>query len=890
MKSGLRFVKWAKRGKRYMGRQTTPQKRSALNRRLACEELEDRRLLSITLPTISNVSLAAGTTLYVPLNGASAGQTVSYSVTASDYSKVTPLMMPSSNQDIQMLVRINGIDKRMTFQLFDEFAPNTAAKIEALVDSGYYNGLEIYRNWKDSSNTPLCLQGGNCDPTYGTIKSTPIVPSIAEEFNPNLQFTGAGLLAMARTSTASTSSSEFFLTESAISTVRSSLDYNYTIFGFQTSGYDVVNTIAAMANKPGSSVGYLQTPVSITSASLITDTQNGVLQLSAPKGVTGTVAITVMASDETGATVMRTFNVTIAADSSSNPANPFSAKIPAAPTSVSFVPPVGSSNATDLDHSLLFQVSGVTAGNVVEILADGNVVGKVTASATTANVTTDSTIFFSDGAHKFTAIQVAMDQTVVVNEMNGSSTTALNKTADVPSLSSPAVEVTIGKSIVLSNSIVPENQPAGTVVGTLGTLDADASDTFTYSLFSGQGSTDNAQFKISGNSLLTNASFDYEAVTDHAYSVRIRSTDQHGLFTEKAFTIGVTDVNVPVIWGVVVVEAGTPKNGKLESNEKLKMTWAVSSERPIASSILTVDGRTISGIGGPYSKLYYSCTIGTWSAGTHAYVITAVDKTGASFSQSGTIDVTLATPPTPPSVFSPAVGEADKPKNGVFESNERLVITWGATSQNRIASQSVTVDGRAIAATVSGPFAKQYYSCPIGAWSAGTHGYTVTAVDSKGISSTISGAFNVKAAVPMPWTIDSVVVAEASATKDGKLDPSDPLKITWAATAQSGILSQTITVDGRTISSVSGPFSKQYYSCLIGAWSAGTHTYVITATDKKKAVYSKSGTFVVAAASSPAAQRASLLAAVMQEMGSPLGDSDASADGLTGVMFPLGRP
>ena len=56
-------------------------------RHLAMEPLECRQLLSITLPTIANVSLPAGTTMFVPLAGSDSGQTVNYSVTASDYSQ-----------------------------------------------------------------------------------------------------------------------------------------------------------------------------------------------------------------------------------------------------------------------------------------------------------------------------------------------------------------------------------------------------------------------------------------------------------------------------------------------------------------------------------------------------------------------------------------------------------------------------------------------------------------------------------------------------------------------------------------------------------------------------------------------------------------------------------
>ena len=41
---------------------------------------------------------------------------------------------------------INGVSQPMDFQLFDNLAPATTAKIEQLVQSGFYNGLEIYRN------------------------------------------------------------------------------------------------------------------------------------------------------------------------------------------------------------------------------------------------------------------------------------------------------------------------------------------------------------------------------------------------------------------------------------------------------------------------------------------------------------------------------------------------------------------------------------------------------------------------------------------------------------------------------------------------------------------------------------------------------------------------
>jgi uncharacterized delta-60 repeat protein len=95
--------------------------------------------------------------------------------------------------------------------------------------------------------------------------------------------------------------------------------------------------------------------------------------------------------------------------------------------------------------------------------------------------------------------------------------------------------------ISLSNASVPENQPGGTLVGTLAATDPDAGESFTFALTSGTGDTHNARFQIVGNELRTAESFDYEAGS--TFSVRVRVTDAGGLTFEKPFTITVTDEN-----------------------------------------------------------------------------------------------------------------------------------------------------------------------------------------------------------------------------------------------------------------------------------------------------------------------------------------------------------
>lgn len=93
--------------------------------------------------------------------------------------------------------------------------------------------------------------------------------------------------------------------------------------------------------------------------------------------------------------------------------------------------------------------------------------------------------------------------------------------------------------LTLTPDTVNENQPVGTTVGTLSAID-DAGDTHTYELVSGDGDSGNSAFWIDGDTLRTNAALDYEA--QNSYSIRVRATDQEGLFSEQVLIITVSDL------------------------------------------------------------------------------------------------------------------------------------------------------------------------------------------------------------------------------------------------------------------------------------------------------------------------------------------------------------
>ncbi len=104
-------------------------------------------------------------------------------------------------------------------------------------------------------------------------------------------------------------------------------------------------------------------------------------------------------------------------------------------------------------------------------------------------------------------------------------------------------------TIALDNLVLTNGSPESTPVGTLSTTDPNAEDEFFYALVSGDGSDDNAMFRIQGNQLLVTERVD--VTTKPSYNVRIRSTDALGLFSatsEATFAITIDETNsIPVV-------------------------------------------------------------------------------------------------------------------------------------------------------------------------------------------------------------------------------------------------------------------------------------------------------------------------------------------------------
>jgi hypothetical protein len=162
-------------------------------------------------------------------------------------------------------------------------------------------------------------------------------------------------------------------------------------------------------------------------------------------------------------------------------------------------------------------------------------------------------------------------------------------------------------------------------------------------------------------------------------------------------------------------------------------------------------------------------------------------------------------------------------------------MTWNAQDADGVASASLVVDGKSMS-QVRGPYtaaAGVNFSGVFGTLSVGTHNYTITVTDKLGNPSQYTGTFNVTGPA-----IGSVVVVIAQG------------RMTWNAQDSDGVKSSTLTVDGKAASKIRGPYSSASgvnFSGTFGTMLAGTHNYVITATDKLGNPSQYAGTFNVAA-------------------------------------------
>ena len=199
----------------------------------------------------------------------------------------------------------------MTFQLFDNLVPTLTNQIASLITStsSSYDGLQIFRVDGDVEQA-----GSPTNDGQGSL----LTNTYDDAYNPNLLFTNTGILALAKAADDG-NGSQFFITNQ----VEQQWDFQYSIFGILTAGDYIRQDIAALyANgqttvNPANGLNQPNNPVTITSVRFVNDTQDGVLELSAPYAPAGkTEKVSMTISDGTlGDTVTVPLTVNIVADS-----------------------------------------------------------------------------------------------------------------------------------------------------------------------------------------------------------------------------------------------------------------------------------------------------------------------------------------------------------------------------------------------------------------------------------------------------------------------------------------------------------------------------------------------------------------------------------------------
>ena len=96
-------------------------------------------------------------------------------------------------------------------------------------------------------------------------------------------------------------------------------------------------------------------------------------------------------------------------------------------------------------------------------------------------------------------------------------------------------------SISISDLSLIENIPGNSIVGTLSSVDIDSGEIPVYSLAIGLGDSDNNRFEITGSQLRIKDSPDHESQS--SYSIRLRSTDASGLYSENSYVLNVNNLN-----------------------------------------------------------------------------------------------------------------------------------------------------------------------------------------------------------------------------------------------------------------------------------------------------------------------------------------------------------
>jgi cyclophilin family peptidyl-prolyl cis-trans isomerase len=306
--------------------------------------LEAREVPSVTLGTIDQPNIANDKPIYIPVNVTNTPNGSVTTTVSSDNANVTASVV-TGGQSIRF--DVSGTDSNgvaftgsITVRLFTDAAPNAAQRLIDLVNSGYFTGKQFPRVLNN-----FMIQGGGTS----TSDNSPL-GSLPDEFNAAYTFASPGILAMANSGD-DTNNSQFFITDPKVLLANryQSGNFNYTIAGILTDGFDIYQKMitTTVADNGSGETSKPTNTISITGATVFTDTENAVIKLTPNSSFgTGSAKISVTASDGDGPT-SQDFTVTGVNDGVNSP--PFITTPIPDQTAVSGSPVSFTVNVTDVD-------------------------------------------------------------------------------------------------------------------------------------------------------------------------------------------------------------------------------------------------------------------------------------------------------------------------------------------------------------------------------------------------------------------------------------------------------------------------------------------------------------------------------------------------------------
>ena len=546
----------------------------------------------------------------------------------------------------------------------------------------------------------------------------------------------------------------------------------------------------------------------------------------------GSYSVRVRTTDVAGNTYEQAFTITVTSNQAPSVTTPTAITLVDTSSTDTFSNQTGTLAATDTDGIASYGIQGGTTGG-------NNTIGGVTYDVSKAGTYGTLYVKSSDGSYVF------VPNATAINARKTSTSETFIVTATDANASPATGTATLTVNITAANdaptdlalSAATINQSAGTnaTVGALTSTDADTGETFTYTLVSGAGDTNNGSFNISGGNLRATNPANLAAGT---YSVRVRTTDASSSTYEEALSITVVDDVAPTVTSVSV-----PSNAWYTAGQNLDFTVNLSEAVIVNTTggtpriALTVGSTTVYATyvsGSGTSALTFRYTVQANELDTDGIAVGALGLNGGTIQDAAGNNATL----TLNSVGSTTAVKVDA-VNPSAPSAPDLVAgsDTGASSTDNITNDNTpTVSGTAEAnstvaiydgatllgtATADGTGSWSYTATTL---SNGSHTLTARATDAAGNDSPLSTGLTitVDAAAPTAVSLSQTSVADTAATSGSTvatLSATDTNTVTYALVSGSGDTNNT------SFNIVSG--NLQAASNL----SAGTYNIRVRATD-----------------------------------------------------------